>query len=96
VRVTRRWAAVRQVLYTGPLHGLYNAMLRQIPESQYQAFAAGGNLFPSTIYAVASAVAKIAQDTHSPPHPPHTPAAVHKRRGDCCLLVAIEAYGLLK
>ena len=57
-------------MYTGPLNTLYNTILRKHPARQYQAFADGGNLFRSTIYAVASAVAKIAQERPTPTPPP--------------------------
>ena len=66
----RRGGGALQVLYTGPLHALYNTMLRMRPAALHRAFESNGNLFPSTIHAVASAVAKIAQAPHAPLPPP--------------------------
>ena len=49
------------VLYTGPMYMVYNAILRQWPRDLYEAFAAGENLYPSTIHALVSAVHKMAR-----------------------------------
>jgi hypothetical protein len=46
---------------------VYNTILRRFPEPEYEAFRDGGNLFPTTIAALASAVAKIARVTRLPP-----------------------------
>ena len=46
---------------------MYNLILRRFPVREYEAFRDGGNLFPTTIAALASAVAKIARVTRLPP-----------------------------
>ena len=46
---------------------VYNLILRRYPLKEYEAFRSGGNLFPTTIAALASAVTKIARVTKLPP-----------------------------
>jgi hypothetical protein len=50
-----------QVLYTGPMYQIYNAILRQHPKEVYEFFKAGGNFFATTIHILVSAVVKIAR-----------------------------------
>ena len=50
-----------QVLYTGPMYKIYNVILRQHPEKEYESFESNGNLFSTTLHALISAVSKIAQ-----------------------------------
>ena len=50
-----------QVLYTGPMYKIYNMILRQHPEREYESFESNGNLFSTTLHALISAVSKIAQ-----------------------------------
>jgi hypothetical protein len=40
---------------------IYNAMLRQFPVNTFEHFRQGGNLFPTTIFLLASAIQKIAR-----------------------------------
>ncbi len=46
---------------------MYNAILRRFPSDVYGKFAAGGNLYATTIHALASAVVKIARVMKLPP-----------------------------
>ncbi len=55
------------MLYTGPMFQVYNTVLRRAPPADFDRFRAGGNLFPTTIAALASAVAKLARAARLPP-----------------------------
>ena len=57
----------RQVLYTGPMFQVYNTVLRRFPAAEFEAYRAGGNLFPTSIFVLVSAVVKIARVMHLPP-----------------------------
>jgi hypothetical protein len=57
----------RQVLYTGPMFQVYNAVLRRFPKEVYERFAGGGNRFATTIHVLVSAVVKIARVMKLPP-----------------------------
>jgi hypothetical protein len=46
---------------------VYNLILRRYPREQYDRYKDGGNLFPTTIAALVSAVVKIARVTKLPP-----------------------------
>jgi len=46
---------------------VYNLILRRSPVPDYEAYRGGGNCFPTTLAALASAVAKIARVTKLPP-----------------------------
>ena len=46
---------------------VYNAILRRFPSDVYGKFAAGGNLYATTIHVLASAVVKIARVMKLPP-----------------------------
>ena len=50
-----------QVLYSGPMFQLYNTILRRFPAREYELFRGGGNLFPTTIFVLQSAVVKISR-----------------------------------
>ena len=50
-----------QVLYTGPMYQIYNAVLRQYPRGVFEWFAGRGNSFATTIHILVSAVVKIAR-----------------------------------
>jgi hypothetical protein len=41
---------------------VYNAILRRFPQHIYEPFNAGGNLFPTTIFVLVSAIQKIARE----------------------------------
>jgi hypothetical protein len=60
------------ILATGGLEGqrvgqVYNAILRRFPLDVYGKFAAGGNLYATTIHVLVSAVVKIARVMNLPP-----------------------------
>ena len=46
---------------------MYNAILRRFPSDVYGKFAAGGNLYATTIHVLVSAVVKIARVMRLPP-----------------------------
>jgi hypothetical protein len=50
-----------QVLYTGPMFQIYNAILRRYPREVFERFEGGGNLFATTIHVLVSAVVKISR-----------------------------------
>ena len=54
------------VLYTGPMFQVYNSVLRRWPADVYEPLRAGGNLFPTTVHVLVSAVQKIARSTELP------------------------------
>jgi hypothetical protein len=56
-----------QVLYSGPMFQVYNTVLRQYPEAEFRQFQKGGNLFPTTIFVLESAVLKLARAMRLPP-----------------------------
>jgi hypothetical protein len=56
-----------QVLYSGPMFQMYNAILRRYPEEVFGQFEQGGNLFPTTIFVLQSAVLKISRVMRLPP-----------------------------
>ena len=49
------------VMYTGPAFVLYNAVLRRFPANIYSVFKDSGNLFPTTIFVLVSAVNKLSR-----------------------------------
>jgi hypothetical protein len=49
------------VWHTTPQYVLYNAVLRRWPEAEYERMKLAGNLFPTTIAVLVSAVQKIAR-----------------------------------
>jgi hypothetical protein len=57
----------RQVLYTGPMFEVYNAVLRRFPKELFERFEGGGNRFATTIHVLVSAVVKIARVMKLPP-----------------------------
>jgi hypothetical protein len=54
------------VLYTGPMFQVYNTILRQYPLDSFEVFKNGGNLFPTTIFVLVSAVQKLCRYTRIP------------------------------
>jgi hypothetical protein len=56
-----------QVLYSGPMFQVYNTILRRSPEQEFRGFEQGGNLFPTTIFVLKSAVIKISRVMRLPP-----------------------------
>ena len=46
---------------------MYNAILRRFPSDVYERFAAGGNLYATTMHVLVSAVAKITRSMRLPP-----------------------------
>ncbi len=46
---------------------VYNTILRRFPADVFEVFRAGGNLFPTTIFVLVSAVIKIARVMRLPP-----------------------------
>jgi hypothetical protein len=55
------------VMYTGPAFVLYNAVLRRFPEDIYTVFKDHGNLFPTTIFVLVSAINKLSRCMDIPP-----------------------------
>jgi hypothetical protein len=55
------------VLYSGPMFQVYNTILRRFPVEQFRQFEQGGNLFPTTIFVLESAVLKISRVMRLPP-----------------------------
>ena len=55
------------VMYTGPLFLLYNAVLRRFPADIYEVFKSAGNLFPTTIFVLVSAINKLSRCANIPP-----------------------------
>jgi hypothetical protein len=49
------------VMYTGPVFVLYNAVLRRFPPNIYSVFKDSGNLFPTTIFVLVSAINKLSR-----------------------------------
>jgi hypothetical protein len=49
------------VMYTGPVFVLYNAVLRRFPPNIYSEFKDSGNLFPTTIFVLVSAISKLSR-----------------------------------
>jgi hypothetical protein len=45
---------------------VYNTVLRRFPAKEFEIFRAGGNLFPTTIFVLVSAVIKIAREMRLP------------------------------
>ena len=56
-----------QVLCTGPMFQVYNAVLRRYPREVYERFEGGGNRFATTIHVLVSAVVKITRVMKLPP-----------------------------
>ncbi len=46
---------------------MYNTVLRRFPAAEFEAYRAGGNLFPTSIFVLVSAVVKVARAMHLPP-----------------------------
>ena len=55
------------VMYTGPAFVLYNAALRRWPADIYNALKDSGNLFPTTIFVLVSAINKLSRCALIPP-----------------------------
>jgi hypothetical protein len=54
------------VLYSGPMFQVYNTILRQYPQDTFSIFRDGGNLFPTTIFVLVSAIQKLCRFTRIP------------------------------
>jgi hypothetical protein len=54
------------VMYTGPAFVLYNAVLRRFPADMYEVFKTAGNLFPTTIFVLVSAINKLSRCANMP------------------------------
>ena len=54
------------VMYSGPMYVVYNAILRRFPPDVYQTFEQGKNMYPTTIFVLASAVQKLSRCTRIP------------------------------
>jgi WD40 repeat protein len=54
------------VLYSGPMFQVYNTILRQYPQDAFAIFRDGGNLFPTTIFVLVSAIQKLCRFTRIP------------------------------
>jgi hypothetical protein len=61
-----REEVIAVVLYTGPMYERYNCILRQWPRDVYKAMVEQGSMFTTTIYALVSAVQKLASAIKMP------------------------------
>jgi ankyrin repeat protein len=61
-----REEVIAVVLYTGPMYEQYNCILRQWPKNVYNDMVKQGSMFTTTIYALVSAVQKLASAIKMP------------------------------
>jgi len=58
-----RAEVIAVILYSGPMFIIYNGALRQFPPSVFDALKEHDNLFPTTIFVLASALQKLSRET---------------------------------
>ena len=60
---------------------VYNCVLRQWPADLFRVFNEGGNLMPTTVFVLVSAIQKIARVTALPATPPPSIFFLHSSAG---------------